>query len=92
MGPDMATPFDPQMIVGSPPMPAAMLGLDDTVVAREPLRIRRCSFVTRRVIGKNVIRRSVGHLALTIDPRAMHRRGPKANAARSEPSRESRRE
>ncbi len=33
MGPDMATPFDPQMIIGALPMPALLLGLDDTVVA-----------------------------------------------------------
>jgi len=33
MGPDMATPFDPRMIIGALPMPALLLGLDDTVVA-----------------------------------------------------------
>jgi len=33
MGPDMATPFDPQMIVDALPMPGLLLGLDDTVVA-----------------------------------------------------------
>src|SRR2546425_11828864 len=53
MGPDMATPFDPQMIVGALPMPGLLLRLDDTVVAANQPGLAMFAREGTLVIGSN---------------------------------------